>query len=86
MVGINGAVNQDLCDLMPLYASVIDVSLRAVKSYLGGRYSNMLLLLLSNVISKSLGPYSSVGVLARRTPDGHLMAFSSGLINNSKNE
>lgn len=55
IVEINGAVNQDLCDLMLLYASVIDMLLRAVKSYLGGRYSNVLLLLLSNAISKSLG-------------------------------
>lgn len=55
IVEINGAVNQDLCGLMLLYASVIDMLLRAVKSYLRGHYSNMLLLLLSYVISKSLG-------------------------------
>lgn len=46
IIEIYGVINQDLCDLDPLYASALDVLVKMIKQC----YSNMLMLLLSNVI------------------------------------
>lgn len=50
IIEIYGIIKPDLCELNPLNASAIGVLAKMIKRCLEGRYSNMLLLLLSNVI------------------------------------